>query len=132
MESDQAGHKLTTMQLWNAGSLSMRDIAERNFYSKVSTSTCSSETGVPQSRVKMILKKKHLRMRPYPTWLWPELKSMVYRRPPANMLDLRRKITEVLRSLVPENSRNASRGVLHCLQIVMEQGGGHIEHLSNQ
>lgn len=66
-------------------------------------------------------------------YLRQDLKSMVYRSPSANILDLRRKITEaVLRLIVPELLQNASRCVLHRLQMVMEQQGEHIEHLLNR
>lgn len=65
-------------------------------------------------------------------FLWGHMKSLVYRIPPANMEQLRHSIAESAHSITQEQLRRSVHDMITRLNLVIDQNGGHIEHLLNR
>ncbi len=63
-------------------------------------------------------------------WLWVCLKSLVYRGGVATFNDLNNSITLHVRSLTTDKLRSAVEHIVHRLEILQGNEGGHEEHLS--
>lgn len=67
---------------------------------------------------------------PMDFWLWPVLKSRVYKDgPPRTMLELRNRIANAAALITRAERIAAIDGIVHRLNLVEQQQGGHIEQL---
>lgn len=66
---------------------------------------------------------------PLDFFLWGYVKSIVYKTKPLDLADLRRRITDAIRSVTPEMLRNVRRNFYSRLGFCQDVLGQHFEHL---
>ena len=68
-------------------------------------------------------------LNPLDFWFWGALKARVFHTDPPETLDeLKARITDECRRFTVEELQTATSSLLTRLQVVVENGGGHIEH----